>query len=67
METLIVKSNTKDIKLLKEILNKMNINYTIESEQKDIEQEKFNEKLDKSIQEGKEGRIEFIKTEDLWK
>lgn len=67
METLIVKSNSKDINLLKELLKKMKITYTIESEQKDSYSKKFTDKLDKSIQEGQESKIKFIKTEDLWK
>ena len=67
METLIVKSNSKDIHLLKELLKKMKITYTIESEQIDSDNKEFADKLDKSIREGQEGKIQFIKTEDLWK
>ena len=67
METLIVKSNSKDIHLLKELLKKMKITYTIESEQIDSYNKEFSDKLDKSIREGQEGKIQFIKTEDLWK
>ncbi len=67
METLIVKSNSKDIHLLKELLKKMKITYTIESEEIDSYNKEFADKLDKSIREGQEGKIQFIKTEDLWK
>ena len=67
METLIVRSNSKDINLLKELLKKMKITYTIESEQIDSYNKEFTDKLDKSIQEGQEGIITYIKTEDLWK
>lgn len=67
METLIVKSNSKDIHLLKELLKKMKISYTIESEQVDSFNKEFSDKLDKSIREGQEGKIQFIKTGDLWK
>ena len=67
METLIVKSNSKDINLLKEILKKMKISYTMESEQMDAHNKEFTNKLDRSIQEAQEGKIQFIKTEDLWK
>ena len=67
METLIVRSNSKDISLLKELLKKMKITYTIEAEQIVSYDQEFTDKLDKSIQEGQEGKIQFIKTEDLWK
>jgi hypothetical protein len=67
METLIVKSNSKDIHLLKELLKKMKITYTIETEQIVSYDQEFTDKLDKSIREGQEGKIQFIKTEDLWK
>ena len=67
METLIVKSNSKDIHLLKELLKKMKITYIVESEQIDSYNKEFTDKLDKSIQEAQEGKIQFIKTEDLWK
>jgi D-ribose pyranose/furanose isomerase RbsD len=67
LETLIVKSNSKDIHLLKELLKKMKITYTIESEEIDSYNKEFADKLDKSIREGQEGKIQFIKTEDLWK
>ncbi len=67
METLIVRSNSKDISLLKELLKKMKITYTIETEQIASFDQEFTDKLDKSIREGQEGKIQFIKTEDLWK
>lgn len=67
METLIVRSNSKDISLLKELLKKMKITYTIEAEQIVSYDQEFTDKLDKSIREGQEGKIQFIKTEDLWK
>lgn len=67
METLIVRSNSKDISLLKELLKKMKITYTIEAEQIVSYDQEFTDKLDKSIQEAQEGKIQFIKTEDLWK
>ena len=67
METLIVRSNSKDISLLKELLKKMKITYTIEAEQIVSYDQEFTDKLDKSILEGQEGKIQFIKTEDLWK
>ncbi|MBK8626144.1 MAG: hypothetical protein IPN86_11420 [Saprospiraceae bacterium] len=67
METLIVRSNSKDISLLKELLKKMKITYTIETEQIVSYDQEFTDKLDKSILEGQEGKIQFIKTEDLWK
>jgi hypothetical protein len=67
METLIVRSNSKDISLLKELLKKMKITYTIETEQIVSYDQEFTDKLDKSIREGQEGKIQFIKTEDLWK
>jgi D-ribose pyranose/furanose isomerase RbsD len=67
METLIVRSNSKDIHLLKELLKKMKITYIVESEQIDSYNKEFTDKLDKSIQEAQEGKIQFIKTEDLWK
>ena len=67
METLIVRSNSKDISLLKELLKKMKITYTIETEQIASYDQEFTDKLDKSIREGQEGKIQFIKTEDLWK
>lgn len=61
METLIVRSNSK------ELLKKMKITYTIGTEQIASYDQEFTDKLDKSIQEGQEGKIQFIKTEDLQK
>ncbi|MGB4838456.1 MAG: DUF2683 family protein [Saprospiraceae bacterium] len=56
---------TRNIKELKEILDKMQINYNTFNDDATPYNKAFMEKMDESIKEGQDGKISFIKTEDL--
>lgn len=67
METIIVQTNADNLKELKSILDKMQISYNSFNQENTPYNKAFMKKLDESIQEGQEGKIKFLKTEDLWK
>jgi len=67
METLIIHTENDKIKIIKDFLASINVNFDVVTDKETPYNKAFIEKMDKSIFEAKEGNVKYIKTDDLWK
>ncbi len=73
MDTIIVKANKKQSKIVREFLESQKVKYAVSSEEQILDEEKspydpeFVEMILRSSQQAKEGKGRIIKIDDLWK
>lgn len=67
METLIIHSESEKVKMIKDFLASIGVSFSLVTDEETPYNKAFIEKMDKSITEAKEGKVKYIKTEDMWK